>query len=79
MSIPPRPAVPERTGRVRWQICSLLFAATALTYVDRQPIGVLEPYLAQQLHWPQSDYVFFVFVFLFVFVFVFVVFCLLFV
>jgi len=58
MSIPPPPppAVPERTGRVRWLICSLLFAATALNYVDRQTIGVLEPYLAQQLHWTETDY-----------------------
>jgi MFS transporter, ACS family, hexuronate transporter len=56
MSIPPPPSVPERTGRVRWWICSLLFAATALNYVDRQTIGVLEPYLAQQLHWTETDY-----------------------
>ena len=32
-----------RPGRLRWVICSLLFAATALNYVDRQSIGILEP------------------------------------
>jgi ACS family hexuronate transporter-like MFS transporter len=43
-------------GRFRWVICSLLFAATALNYVDRQTIGVLEPLLARQLHWTETDY-----------------------
>jgi MFS transporter, ACS family, hexuronate transporter len=45
-----------RPGRYRWVICSLLFAATALNYVDRQIIGILEPQLAQQLHWSETDY-----------------------
>lgn len=43
-------------GRFRWVICSLLLAATALNYVDRQIIGILEPRLARQLHWSQTDY-----------------------
>ncbi len=43
-------------GRFRWVICALLFAATALNYVDRQTIGVLEPVLARQLHWTETDY-----------------------
>jgi MFS transporter, ACS family, hexuronate transporter len=43
-------------GRFRWVICSLLFAATALNYIDRQIIGILEPQLAQQLHWSETDY-----------------------
>ena len=47
---------PERPGRFRWVICSLLFAATALNYVDRQTIGILEPKLAQELHWTATDY-----------------------
>jgi ACS family hexuronate transporter-like MFS transporter len=37
-------------------ICSLLFTATALNYIDRQTIGILEPRLAQQLHWSATDY-----------------------
>lgn len=45
-----------RVGRYRWVICTLLFAATALNYVDRQTIGVLEPVLAKQLHWTETDY-----------------------
>jgi ACS family hexuronate transporter-like MFS transporter len=43
-------------GRFRWLICALLFAATALNYVDRQTIGVLEPVLARQLNWTETDY-----------------------
>jgi MFS transporter, ACS family, hexuronate transporter len=50
------PLETERPGRLRWVICSLLFAATALNYVDRQIIGILEPRLAQQLHWSETDY-----------------------
>lgn len=45
-----------RVGRFRWAICSLLLAATALNYVDRQIIGILEPTLAQRFHWTQTDY-----------------------
>jgi len=46
----------ERPGGFRWIICALLFAATALNYVDRQIIGILQPQLAQQFHWSESDY-----------------------
>ena len=50
------PLEPQQPGRLRWLICSLLFAATALNYVDRQTIGILEPGLARQLHWSETDY-----------------------
>lgn len=63
MSSESSPAGTARPGRVRWLICSLLFAATALNYVDRQIIGLLEPRLAQQLDWTQSDYANIVFAF----------------
>jgi MFS transporter, ACS family, hexuronate transporter len=45
-----------RVGRYRWVICGLLFAATAINYVDRQMIGVLKPTLAQEMHWSETDY-----------------------
>ncbi|HEU5442744.1 MAG TPA: MFS transporter, partial [Steroidobacteraceae bacterium] len=45
-----------RVGRFRWVICGLLFAATALNYVDRQIIGILEPTLAHTYHWTEIDY-----------------------
>jgi len=43
-------------GRYRWVIVGLLFAATAINYVDRQMIGVLKPTLAHELHWTEGDY-----------------------
>jgi len=63
MNITHPPLELERPGRYRWLICGLLFAATALNYVDRQIIGILEPRLAQQLHWTETDYANIVFAF----------------
>ena len=45
-----------RVGRYRWMICALLFAATAINYVDRQTIGVLKPTLQAELKWTESSY-----------------------
>ncbi len=56
MNVALAPLEPQRLGRLRWLMCSLLLAATALNYVDRQTIGILEPRLAQQLHWSETDY-----------------------
>ncbi len=43
-------------GRYRWVICGLLFAATAVNYVDRQMIGLLKPLLSDELKWSETDY-----------------------
>ena len=48
------PAV--KVGRYRWMICGLLFAATAINYVDRQTIGVLKPTLQAELRWSETSY-----------------------
>ncbi len=56
MNVELAPLEAKTTGRFRWVICTLLFAATALNYVDRQIIGILEPTLAQKFHWSQIDY-----------------------
>jgi len=48
-------AVP-RARRYRWLICGLLFAATAINYVDRQIIGVLKPTLQHEFAWTESDF-----------------------
>jgi len=45
-----------RAGRYRWTICGLLFAATAINYIDRQMIGVLKPTLQAELGWTESAY-----------------------
>ena len=46
----------QRVGRYRWVVVGLLFAATAINYVDRQMIGVLKPTLAAEMHWSETDY-----------------------
>ncbi|MFA5966539.1 MAG: MFS transporter [Sphingomonas sp.] len=49
--------LPEvRIGRYRWAICALLFAATAINYVDRQMIGVLKPTISSELGWNDETY-----------------------
>jgi ACS family hexuronate transporter-like MFS transporter len=46
----------RKIGRYRWVICGLLFAATAINYIDRQTIGVLKPTLQAELRWTESSY-----------------------
>jgi MFS transporter, ACS family, hexuronate transporter len=46
----------RRAGSYRWVICGLLFAATAINYIDRQMIGVLKPVLQGELKWTESQY-----------------------
>ena len=43
-------------GWYRWGICSLLFFATALNYIDRQILGLLKPMLEQGLGWSERDF-----------------------
>jgi ACS family hexuronate transporter-like MFS transporter len=53
-------AAAARAGNYRWVICALLFAATAINYVDRQILGVLKPTLQHELHWDEVQYAFIV-------------------
>jgi ACS family hexuronate transporter-like MFS transporter len=45
-----------KAGRQRWVVCGLLFAATAVNYIDRQMIGVLKPTLKAEMGWHESDF-----------------------
>jgi len=45
-----------RVGRYRWVVCALLFAATAINYIDRQMIGVLKPTLKGEFGWSEGDF-----------------------
>ncbi|RVT89749.1 MFS transporter [Sphingomonas crocodyli] len=45
-----------KVGRYRWVVVWLLFAATAINYIDRQMIGVLKPTLSAELGWTETDY-----------------------
>lgn len=49
------PPVP-RTGRYRWTIVALLFAATTVNYIDRTMLGLLAPTLGDDLGWTENDY-----------------------
>ena len=46
---------PPPVGRYRWWICALLFAASAINYIDRQVLGLLKPTLQQELGWSEID------------------------
>ena len=41
----------QAVPRFRWAICSLLFFATTVNYIDRQVIGILKPELQKELGW----------------------------
>ncbi|MDP4212439.1 MAG: MFS transporter [Bacteroidota bacterium] len=43
-------------GRYRWTICSLVFYATTINYLDRQVISLLKPTLEKEFRWTESDY-----------------------
>lgn len=42
--------------RLRWWIGGLLFASTAINYIDRQTLSVLAPYLQREFSWSSADY-----------------------
>lgn len=41
---------------LRWWIGAILFASTAINYIDRQTLSLLAPYLKQGFHWTNTDY-----------------------
>jgi ACS family hexuronate transporter-like MFS transporter len=43
-------------GNLRWVICSLLFFATTLNYMDRQVLGLLAPLLQKTFGWTDIQY-----------------------
>ena len=45
-----------RIGKYRWTICSLLFFATTINYLDRSVISLLKSDLEVIFHWTESDY-----------------------
>lgn len=46
----------SKVGGYRWTICSLVFYATTINYLDRQVISLLKPTLEKQFHWTETDY-----------------------
>jgi ACS family hexuronate transporter-like MFS transporter len=49
-------AVNEKVGRYRWTICSLVFFATTINYLDRQVISLLKSNLETEFQWTEVDY-----------------------
>ena len=46
----------NKIGNYRWRILSLLFFATTINYIDRQIIGILKPFISEDLGWSEADY-----------------------
>src|SRR6478735_2454574 len=46
----------EAIGRYRWTICSLIFFATTINYLDRSVISLLKSTLTQEFNWNDGDY-----------------------
>ena len=46
----------QSIGKYRWTICSLLFFATTVNYLDRQVLSLLAPDLSREFGWSNSDY-----------------------
>lgn len=45
-----------KVGNFRWSVVVLIFFATTINYIDRQVIGILKPFIAQDLGWSEADY-----------------------
>lgn len=46
----------KKTSNYRWVICSLLFLATTINYLDRQVLSLLHPILEEEFNWTNTDY-----------------------
>jgi MFS transporter, ACS family, hexuronate transporter len=48
--------IQQAIGRYRWTICSLVFFATTINYLDRAVISILKSPLTKEFNWTESDY-----------------------
>jgi MFS transporter, ACS family, hexuronate transporter len=46
----------QTIGKYRWTICSLIFFATTINYLDRAVISLLKSTLGEEFHWSETDY-----------------------
>ena len=42
-------------GKYRWTICSLLFFATTINYIDRSVMGMLKGTLQKEIGWTEAE------------------------
>ncbi len=47
--------ISEKIGKYRWTICSLIFFATTINYLDRAVISLLKPYIAEAFNWSKVE------------------------
>lgn len=45
-----------RVGNLRWLVCSLLFLATTINYIDRQILSLIKEFLDQELGWSNEQF-----------------------
>ena len=48
--------VVEVVGRYRWVVCSLLFLATTVNYIDRQILALIKEFLDEELGWSNEQF-----------------------
>lgn len=48
--------IATKTGNYRWTICTLLFIATTINYVDRQILSLVKPILDAELGWTNEEF-----------------------
>lgn len=46
----------QKKTKIRWGILALLFIATTLLYTDRAALGVMAPYLQEEIGWTEKQY-----------------------
>jgi ACS family hexuronate transporter-like MFS transporter len=46
----------EKIGKYRWTICTLIFFATTINYLDRAVISLLKSDLTKEFKWTETDY-----------------------
>ncbi len=46
----------QSIGKYRWTICSLVFFATTINYLDRAVISLLKSTLSKEFKWTETDY-----------------------
>jgi len=54
--VPAGGASSAKIGLYRWRICAMLLAATTINYIDRQVLGVLAPFLQDEIGWNEIEY-----------------------
>jgi ACS family hexuronate transporter-like MFS transporter len=58
--MPDQPGADSPATGYRWVICSLLFLATTINYMDRQILGILADVLQRDIGWTEAQYGFIV-------------------